>query len=78
MKRTENKLEQASLRSAWERDWKLLEEYHPNILDAIKDDVAAGIPVSRIVRWYRSAITEPKLLQQIENAARYEEVTNVN
>lgn len=54
-----------------ERDYNLMTEHHPALLDRIESAIRDGIAPELIRRWTLSTVDESGLVQRIFNAARY-------
>lgn len=54
-----------------QRDYELMAEHHPQILDVIESAVSDGVEPEMIKRWAVGTVDEPGLVQRVYNAARY-------
>lgn len=57
--------------SLCQRDYSLLEEYHPDILSKIEAAIGKGVQPRTIGIWAKAIVFEEKLVRQCVNAARY-------
>lgn len=53
------------------RDYLLMSDYYPDILDTIERAVAYGVLPGEIKRWAAGVVNEPDIVQRCFNAARF-------
>lgn len=54
-----------------QRDYELMAEHHPALLQRIEVAVADGVTSAEIKRWTQATVSEPGLVQRVFNAARW-------
>jgi len=63
--------EEAITLSFCQRDYWLLAEHHPDILDKVEAALNDGVGLSHIKRWAVKVLVEDQLVQRVTNAARF-------
>ena len=66
-----DKHRQAILKEVWQRDYELVAQHHPLLLDKIEQAVSDKVTPEMIKRWVAPEVEEPLILQRVCNAARY-------
>ena len=54
-----------------QRDYDLMAEHHPDLLDRIEAAVVAGATPAEIKRWTMATVSEPGVVQRVYNAGRW-------
>lgn len=54
-----------------QRDYELVAEHHPDLLERIESAVQDGIAASQIKRWTMGVVSEQAIVQRCYNAARW-------
>lgn len=58
-------------RALCQRDYSIIEAYHPGLLIAIEKAVNEGCTAQQIRRWAQNVTKEETILQRVYNAARW-------
>ena len=53
------------------RDYLLISDHYPDILDTIERAIADGVQPAEIKRWAGGVVNEPTIVQRCFNAARF-------
>lgn len=53
------------------RDYDLMAEHHPDLLDRIEAAIGDGVGPLEIKRWALGIVSEASIVQRVYNAARY-------
>lgn len=53
------------------RDYELVSQHHPDLLDQIEAAVSDGATPEQVKRWAMATVDEPGLVQRVYNAAKY-------
>lgn len=60
-----------------QRDYELMAEHHPQLLDHIEAAISDGVSAVQIKRWAVGVVDEGQLVQRCFNAARFAETQEV-
>ena len=55
----------------YQRDYELVNRYHPVLLEQIEAAITSGITPDQVKRWAMATVEEAEIVQRIHNAARW-------